>query len=162
QRISVDSLHIVGDIYDRGPQAHIIMDELLTFPNVDIQWGNHDIAWMGACAGNKALTAACISNAISYNNFDFLEEGYGINLRPLYEFSMKVYRNDPCERFMPKIFEENVYDKVNKDVAAKMYKAMRVIRFKLDGNLLERNPELAMDDRTFIKFVDIDKMTYKG
>lgn len=162
QRISVDSLHIVGDIYDRGPQAHIIMNELLTFPNVDIQWGNHDIAWMGACAGNKALTAACISNAISYNNFDFLEEGYGINLRPLYEFSMKVYRNDPCERFMPKIFEENVYDKVNKDVAAKMYKAMSVIRFKLDGRLLERNPEFSMDNRNFLKFIDFDKMTYKG
>lgn len=162
QRISVDSLHIVGDIYDRGPQAHIIMNELLTFPNVDIQWGNHDIAWMGACAGNKALTAACISNAISYNNFDFLEEGYGINLRPLYEFSMKVYRNDPCERFMPKIFEENIYDKVNKDVAAKMYKAMSVIRFKLDGRLLERNPEFSMDDRNFLKFIDFDNMTYKG
>ena len=162
QRISVDSLHIVGDIYDRGPQAHIIMDELLTFPNVDIQWGNHDIAWMGACAGNKALTAACISNAISYNNFDFLEEGYGINLRPLYEFSMKVYKDDPCEHFMPKIFEENVYDKVNKDVAAKMYKAMSVIRFKLDGKLLERNPEFHMDDRNFLKFIDFDKMTYKG
>lgn len=162
QRVSVDSLHIVGDIYDRGPEPHVIMDELLAFPNVDIQWGNHDIAWMGACSGNKALVAACLCNAISYNNFDFIEEGYGINLRPLYEFSMKTYRDDPCERFMPRIFEENVYDKVNKDVAAKMYKAMSVIRFKLDGKLLERNPDFHMDDRNFLKFVDFDKMTYKG
>ncbi|MSS78313.1 fructose-1,6-bisphosphatase [Anaerococcus sp. AGMB00486] len=162
QRVSVDSLHIVGDIYDRGPEPNIIMDELLTFPNVDIQWGNHDIAWMGACSGNKALVAACLCNAISYNNFDFVEEGYGINLRPLYEFSMKTYRDDPCERFMPRIFEENIYDKVNKDVAAKMYKAMSVIRFKLDGKLLERNPEFHMDDRNFLKHIDFTKMTYKG
>lgn len=162
QRISVDSLHIVGDIYDRGPEPHIIMDELLTFPNVDIQWGNHDIAWMGACSGNKALVAACLCNAISYNNFDFIEEGYGINLRPLYEFSMKTYRDDPCERFMPRIFEENIYDKVNKDVAAKMYKAMSVIRFKLDGKLLERNPEFHMDDRNFLRHIDFSNMTYKG
>lgn len=162
QRVSVDSLHIVGDIYDRGPEPHVIMDELLTFPNVDIQWGNHDIAWMGACSGNKALVAACLCNAISYNNFDFVEEGYGINLRPLYEFSMKTYRDDPCERFMPRIYEENIYDKVNKDVAAKMYKAMSVIRFKLDGKLLERNPEFHMDDRNFLRHIDFSNMTYKG
>ena len=162
QRISVDSLHIVGDIYDRGPEPHIIMDELISFPNVDIQWGNHDLAWMGAVRGNKALIAACLCNAFSYNNFDFIEEGYGINLRPLYEFSMKTYRDDPCERFMPKIFEENIYDKVNKDVAAKMYKAMSVIRFKLDSLLIERNPDFNMDDRNSLKHINFDEMTYKG
>ena len=162
QRISVDSLHIVGDIYDRGPSAHIIMDELISFPNVDIQWGNHDMEWMGACSGNKALVAACICSSISYNNFDFLEEGYGINLRPLYEFSMKTYRNDPCLRFMPKIFEENIYDKINKEVAAKMHKAMSVIRYKLDSQLLDRNPDFNMEDRNSLKFIDFSNMTYKG
>ena len=138
------------------------MDELISFPNVDIQWGNHDLEWMGACAGNKALVAACICSAISYNNFDFLEEGYGINLRPLYEFSMKTYRDDPCERFMPKIFEENIYDKINKKVAAKMYKAMSIIRFKLDSQLLERNKDFNMEDRNCLKFINFDDMTYKG
>lgn len=162
QRVSVDSLHIVGDIYDRGPEANVIMNELISFPNVDIQWGNHDMAWMGACAGNKALVAACICSAISYNNFDFIEEGYGINLRPLYEFSIKTYKDDPCTRFMPKIFEENIYDKVNKNVAAKMYKAMSIIRFKLDGRLIERNPDFHMDDRNFLKHIDFDTMTYKN
>ncbi len=162
QRISVDSLHIVGDIYDRGPEPHVIMDELISFPNVDIQWGNHDLAWMGAVSGNKALIAACLCNAFSYNNFDFIEEGYGINLRPLYEFSMKTYRDDPCERFMPKIFEENIYDKVNKDVAAKMFKAMSIIRFKLDSLLLERNPDFNMDDRNSLKHIDFNNMTYKN
>lgn len=88
QRISVDKLHVVGDIYDRGPSPQIIMDELIAHPNVDIQWGNHDIEWMGAVAGSEALTAACIANAVQYNNFDMLEMGYGINLRPLYEFAM--------------------------------------------------------------------------
>ena len=162
QRVSVDKLHIVGDIYDRGPSPHIIMDELLTFPNVDIQWGNHDIAWMGAASGNEALIAACVANAISYNNFDMLEDGYGINLRPLYEFAIHTYKDDPCELFMPRVFDRNIYDNVSGEVAAKMYKAISIIRFKLDGALIERNPEFNVDDRNFLKFVDFEKMTYKN
>lgn len=162
QRVSVDKLHIVGDIYDRGPSPHIIMDELLTFPNVDIQWGNHDIAWMGAASGNEALIAACVANAISYNNFDMLEDGYGINLRPLYEFAIHTYKDDPCELFMPRVFDRNIYDNVSGEVAAKMYKAISIIRFKLDGALIERNPEFNVDDRNFLKFVDFEKTTYKN
>lgn len=162
QRVSVDKLHIVGDIYDRGPSPHIIMDELLTFPNVDIQWGNHDIAWMGAASGNEALIAACVANAISYNNFDMLEDGYGINLRPLYEFAIHTYKDDPCELFMPRVFDRNIYDNVSGEVAAKMYKAISIIRFKLDGALIARNPEFNVDDRNFLKFVDFEKMTYKN
>lgn len=162
QRVSVDDLHIVGDIYDRGPAAHLIIQELIDFPSVDIQWGNHDIGWMGAACGNKALVASSMCNAIQYNNFDFLEDGYGINLRPLYEFAMTTYRNDPCHAFMPRIYEENHYDKINKKVAAKMFKAMSIIRFKLDGQLIERNPEFEMDSRNFLRFVDFEKMTYKN
>lgn len=162
QRVSVDELHIVGDIYDRGPSPHLIMEELRNFPSVDIQWGNHDIGWMGAACGNRALVASSMCNALQYNNFDFLEEGYGLNLRPLYEFAISTYRNDPCERFMPRIYEENIYDQINKEVAAKMFKAMSVIRFKLDGLLIERNPEFEMDDRNFLRFVDFENMTYKG
>ena len=162
QRISVDKLHVVGDIYDRGPSPQIIMDELLTFPNVDIQWGNHDIEWMGAVAGNKALVAACIANAISYNNFDMLEDGYGINLRPLYEFAIITYKDDPCELFMPRIFDKNLYDNISSEIAAKMFKAISIIRYKLDGRLLERNPDFNMEDRNFLKIIDFENKTYKG
>lgn len=162
QRISVDKLHIVGDIYDRGPSPHIIMDELLTFPNVDFQWGNHDIAWMGAASGNKALVAACIANAISYNNFDMLEDGYGINLRPLHEFAIKTYKDDPCTLFMPRVYDRNIYDNVSGEVAAKMYKAISVIRFKLDGALINRNPDFNVDGRNALTFIDFEKRTYKG
>ena len=162
QRISVDKLHVVGDIYDRGPSPQIIMDELLTFPNVDIQWGNHDVEWVGAVAGNKALVAACIANAISYNNFDMLEDGYGINLRPLYEFAIITYKDDPCELFMPRIFDTNLYDNISSEIAAKMFKAISIIRYKLDGKLIERNPDFNMDDRNFLKIIDFENSTYKG
>lgn len=162
QRVSVDKLHIVGDIYDRGPSPHIIMDELLNFPNVDFQWGNHDVAWMGAASGNEALVAACVANAISYNNFDMLEDGYGINLRPLHEFALRTYRDDPCRLFMPRVYDRNIYDNVSGEVAAKMYKAISVIRFKLDGQLINRNPEFNVDDRNCLKYIDFEKRTYKG
>lgn len=162
QRISVDKLHIVGDIYDRGPSPHIIMDELLTFPNVDFQWGNHDVAWMGACSGNTALIAACVADAIKYNNFDMLEDGYGINLRILFEFAMATYGDDPCTYFAPRIYDDNTYDNITTDAAAKMHKAVSIIRYKLDSALIERNPDLKMDDRNALKFIDFEKMTYKG
>ena len=161
QRISVDKLHVVGDIYDRGPSPHIIMDELLTFPNVDIQWGNHDIEWMGAVAGSKALTAACLANSIQYNNIDLLEDGYGINLRPLYEFAIKTYSDDPASIFAPRLFDENIYDNIGSDTLAKMFKAISIIRYKLDGQLIERNKDFDMDDRNFLKHINFDDMTYK-
>lgn len=162
QRISVDKLHVVGDIFDRGPAPQVIIDELIGFPNIDIQWGNHDIEWMGAVCGNQALTAACLANAIQYSNFDMLEDGYGINLRPLYEFAMTTYGDDPAEIFMPRVFDKNLYDNINDEVAAKMFKAISIIRYKLDGKLLERNPDFKMDDRNFLKHIDYKNMTYKG
>ena len=162
QTISVDKLHVVGDIYDRGPSPQIIMDELINFPNVDIQWGNHDIAWMGAVAGNQALTAACIANAIQYNNFDMLEDGYGINLRALYEFGIRTYQDDKAELFMPRVYDNNLYDNISAELAAKMFKAISIIRYKLDGQLIERNPDFDMDDRNFLRHIDYENMTYKG
>lgn len=162
QRISVDKLHVVGDIFDRGPSPQIIMDELLAFPNVDIQWGNHDIEWMGAVAGNKALTAACLANAIQYNNIDMLEDGYGINLRVLYEFALVTYRDDPAELFAPRIYDKNIYDNISQESLAKMFKAISIIRYKLDGAIIERNKEFDMDDRNFLKHIDYENMTYKG
>ncbi|WP_296130103.1 fructose-1,6-bisphosphatase [uncultured Anaerococcus sp.] len=162
QRVSVDKLHIVGDIYDRGPSPHIIMDELLTFPNVDFQWGNHDIAWMGACAGNTALIAACVADAIKYNNFDMLEDGYGINLRVLFEFAMETYGDDPCLYFKPRIYDDNIYDNITLEAAAKMHKAISIIRYKLDYALIERNPDMNMDNRNALKFINFDNFTYKG
>ena len=162
QRVSVDKLHIVGDIYDRGPSPHIIMDELLTFPNVDFQWGNHDIAWMGACAGNTALIAACVADAIKYNNFDMLEDGYGINLRVLFEFAMETYGDDPCLYFKPRIYDDNIYDNITLEAAARMHKAISIIRYKLDYALIERNPDMNMDNRNALKFINFDNFTYKG
>lgn len=162
QRVSVDKLHIVGDIYDRGPSPHIIMDELLTFPNVDFQWGNHDVAWMGACAGNTALIAACVADAIKYNNFDMLEDGYGINLRVLFEFAMETYGDDPCLYFKPRIYDDNIYDNITLEAAAKMHKAISIIRYKLDYALIERNPDMNMDNRNALKFINFDNFTYKG
>lgn len=162
QRVSVDKLHIVGDIYDRGPSPHIIMDELLTFPNVDFQWGNHDVAWMGACAGNTALIAACVADAIKYNNFDMLEDGYGINLRVLFEFAMETYGDDPCLYFKPRIYDDNIYDNITLEAAAKMHKAISIIRYKLDYDLIERNPDINMDNRNALKFINFDNFTYKG
>lgn len=162
QKISVDRLHIVGDIYDRGPNPDEIMDELVSFENVDIQWGNHDMERIAAGGGHQASIAAAICSSISYNNFDFLEEGYGFNLRPLYEYAITTYKDDPCELFMPKVYDENIYDQIDPTLAAKMYKAMSIIRFKLDGQLIERNPDFHMDDRNVLKFIDFEKMTYKG
>ena len=122
QNLTIDNLHIIGDIYDRGPRADIIMNELMCFHDVDVQWGNHDISWMGAAAGNLACICNVLRIAISYNSFDVLEDGYGINLRPLSMFAAKVYQDDPCTRFMPKILDENIYDAVDPGLAAKMHK----------------------------------------
>lgn len=162
QDTSVDTLHIVGDIYDRGPRPDIIMDVLMEHKNVDIQWGNHDIIWMGAALGSRPLVACVVRIALGYNNFDSLEDGYGINLRPLYSFAMETYREDPCEVFMPKIVDENKFYSVNKYATAKMHKAISIIQFKLEGQAIDRNPEFAMEGRKCFNFVDFEKGIYKA
>ncbi len=159
RQLSVDRLHIIGDIFDRGPHADAIMDELMKSHDVDIQWGNHDISWMGAVAGNWACIANVIRLGISYNNFDLLEDGYGINLRSLSVFASQMYADDPCELFTPHILDENKYDPVDIRLAAKMHKAIAMIQFKVEGQLIQRHPEYQMDDRILLNRIDFQKGT---
>lgn len=156
---AVDSLHIIGDIFDRGPHAERILEELRRFHDVDIQWGNHDIAWMGAFLGSQVCVASVLRRGVSYNNFDQLEDGYGINLRPLSMFAAQVYGDDPCERFLPHILDENVYDPVDTVLASKMHKAMAVIELKLECQLLQRHPEYEMSDRILLPKIDFTNYT---
>lgn len=159
QNLTIDNLHIIGDIFDRGPRADIIMEELMKFHDVDIQWGNHDISWMGAATGNLACICNVLRIAIRYNCFDLLEDGYGINLRPLSMFAARVYRDDACEHFMPKILDENIYDAVDPGLAAKMHKAIAVIQFKVEGQIIKRHPEYNMEDRLHLTRINFEKGT---
>lgn len=159
QNLTIDVLHIIGDIFDRGPRADIIMNELMHFHDVDIQWGNHDISWMGAATGNRACICNVLRIAISYNSFDVLEDGYGINLRPLSMFAAKIYANDPCEQFVPHILDENIYDAVDPGLAAKMHKAIAVIQFKVEGQIIRRHPEYQMQERILLENIDYTKGT---
>ena len=152
QRLNIDHLHIVGDIYDRGPFPHLIMDTLAEYSNLDIQWGNHDILWIGAALGNKACIANVIRICCRYNNNDILEEAYGINLLPFATFAMKYYGDDPCKRFRAK-------EGVDSDLIAQMHKAMSIIQFKVEGLYSERNPELEMSSRESLKHIDYKKGT---
>lgn len=159
QGLTIDSLHIIGDIFDRGPRADLIMEELMRFHDVDIQWGNHDIDWMGAATGNLACICNVLRIAISYNGFDVLEDGYGINLRPLSMFAAAVYKDDPCERFKPHILDQNIYDAVDPGLAAKMHKAIAILQFKVEGQIIRRHPEYEMDQRCLLEKVDFDRGT---
>ena len=161
QQLLIDKLHIIGDIFDRGPRADLIMDALINCHDVDIQWGNHDISWMGAAAGNWALIANVIRLGISYNNFDLLEDGYGINLRALSIFADKTYADDPCKLFIPHILDENIYDPVDIQLAAKMHKAMAIIQFKVEAQLIKKHPEYKMDDRILLDKIDFKNHTVK-
>ncbi|MGI6545758.1 MAG: fructose-1,6-bisphosphatase [Fastidiosipilaceae bacterium] len=160
QKICVNQLHIIGDIFDRGKGPHHIMEELIEFEKVDFQWGNHDIVWMGAAAGSEVCMLSVLRVGIQYNNFDALEDGYGINLRPLSNFAEDVYGDDDCKLFMPRVLDENVYDMIDINIAAKMHKAVAVLMFKLEGQLIERRPEYNMDDRNVLKKINFDNMTY--
>lgn len=159
QNLTIDNLHIIGDIFDRGPRADIIMNALMRFHDVDIQWGNHDISWMGAATGNLASICVVLRIAISYNSFDVLEDGYGINLRPLSMFAANVYRDDPCQRFQPKILDENIYDAVDPGLAAKMHKALAVMQFKIEGQIIRRHPDYQMEERMLLSHVNFEKGT---
>lgn len=154
RQCSIDHLHIIGDIFDRGPHADLVMEELMQFGDVDIQWGNHDIHWMGAVAGSETCVANVVRLAISYNNFDLLEDSYGINLRPLSTFAAEVYRDDPCEPFQPHLLDTNIYDPIDAGLAAKMHKAIAIIQFKLEGQLIARHPEYGMQGRALLAKVD--------
>ncbi|MDD6346249.1 MAG: fructose-bisphosphatase class III, partial [Oscillospiraceae bacterium] len=159
QAIAIDKLHIIGDIFDRGPRPDIIMDELMKRSDVDIQWGNHDISWMGACSGNKALIANVVRIAVSYNGFDVLEDGYGLNLRALSVFANEVYKDDPCTEFMPHLLDYNKYDSVETTLTAKMHKAITIIQCKLEGQLIRKHPEYDMSYRNLLPEVNFEAGT---
>lgn len=158
QRLVVDHLHIVGDIFDRGPGAHIIMDTLMNYHSVDIQWGNHDIEWMGAAAGNTACIANVIRISARYGNLDTLEEGYGINLIPLATFAMETYAEDPCSCFDIK-YNKDIYNIHDLELDKKMHKAITIIQFKLEGQLIKRRPEFHMDSRLLLDKINYEKGT---
>ncbi|MCI8537519.1 MAG: fructose-1,6-bisphosphatase [Oscillospiraceae bacterium] len=157
KRMAVDHMHLVGDIFDRGPRADIIMDSLLHFHSVDIQWGNHDILWMGAASGSRTLVATVLSNSIHYNNLEVIETGYGISLRPLSVFANEVYRNCDVSRFDVKLTgtAEECTEK-DKLLSARMYKAITIILFKLEGQKLLRHPEYGMADRLLLDKIDYE------
>ena len=159
QKLAVDTLHIVGDIFDRGPRHDLILDELINFHNVDIEWGNHDIEWMGASLGNETLILNALRIAVRYNCYDMLEDGYGISLRALNDFAARIYMNDPCELFMPKILDENKYDVVRPSLSAKIQKALAIMQFKVEGQLIKRHPEYGMSDRVMLERIDFSDFT---
>ena len=158
QRLAIDLLHILGDVYDRGPGAHIIMDILGGYHNWDIQWGNHDILWMGACAGNKACVCNVIRLSLRYANLTTLEEGYGINLVPLATFAMEHYADDPCAEFMPNTTggSAEIDDKTRR-LTAQMHKAITVIQFKVEAAVIARHPEWGMEDRLLLNNIDFNR-----
>ena len=155
QRLVIDHLHIVGDIYDRGPGPHMIMDTLRQYHSVDVQWGNHDVVWMGAACGNTACMANVIRFSARYGNLDILEEGYGINLIPLATFALETYNDVNCDAF--KIKYNSAYDTKNLQLDQKMHKAIAIIQFKLEGQLIKNHPEFEMDDRLLLDKIDFDK-----
>ena len=161
QRLAIDQLHILGDIYDRGPGAHIIMDTLSQYHSWDIQWGNHDILWMGALAGNRACQCNVIRLSLRYANLTTLEEGYGINLVPLATFAMETYGNDPCEEFQPKIASADSarIDQKTSRLTALMHKAITIIQFKEEAAIIKRNSGWKMKDRLLFHNIDYAKGT---
>lgn len=160
QRLAIDQLHILGDIYDRGPGAHKIMDMLQNYHHWDITWGNHDMLWMGAAAGNDACICSVIRISLRYANLTTLEEGYGINMVPLATFAMDAYAEDPCTEFRPILSgeAENLNEKTIR-LTAQMHKAISVMQFKLEAQLYEKHPEWKMQDRELFNFIDYDHGT---
>nr|WP_302349004.1 fructose-1,6-bisphosphatase [uncultured Prevotella sp.] len=160
QRLAIDSLHILGDIYDRGPGAHIIMDTMRKYHSWDMQWGNHDILWMGAAAGNDACICNVIRLSLRYGNLPTLEEGYGINLVPLATFAMETYKNDPCTEFIPKTSGgASLLDEKTLRLTAQMHKAIAVIQFKVESQIIAKHPEWKMNDRCLFEHVDYQNGT---
>lgn len=158
QQLAIDQLHILGDIYDRGPGAHIILDKMCHYHSWDMQWGNHDVLWMGAAAGNEACICNVIRLSLRYGNLSTLEEGYGINLVPLATFAMEIYDDDPCEEFKPKLSGGIAdMDEKTQRLTAQMHKAIAVIQFKIESQIIQRHPEWKMDDRKLFEHVNYSK-----
>ena len=158
-RLVIDSLHIIGDIYDRGPGAHLIMETLCNYHNYDIQWGNHDVVWMGAAAGSRACVANVLRMCFRYANLSTLEDGYGINLLPLTTFAMETYADDPCTLFRPKKNEYEQLPESQLALIAKLHKAISIIQFKQEKLVIDRNPDFGMEDRNLLHLIDFKKGT---
>lgn len=156
QHLAISRLHVIGDIYDRGYGAHLIMDSLMEYHQVDIQWGNHDILWMGAAAGSEPCIANVIRICLRYGNMETLENGYGVSLLPLASFALETYENDPCECFIPKVMNKEDFTNRELSLMAQMQKAMAIIQFKLEGQTIKRRPHYQMDDRLLL-----DKINYE-
>ncbi len=156
--LAIDHLHVIGDIYDRGEAAEKIMDVLMNYHSVDVQWGNHDISWLGAASGSEACICNVIRVSCKYFNLNTIEESYGINLIPLATFAMETYKNDKCLRFRPSRIDENVNGR-EIDMVTKMHKAITVMQFKIEAQTILRNPEFELDDRIFIDKMDLNKKT---
>jgi fructose-1,6-bisphosphatase class 3 len=155
QRLAIDQLHILGDIYDRGPGAHVIMDTMERYHSWDIQWGNHDMLWMGAAAGNVACICNVIRLSLRYANLTTLEEGYGINLVPLATFAMETYGDTACKEFIPKSSGESMkLDEKTMRLTALMHKAIAVIQFKVEAQLFEKHPHWQMTNRAVLRHID--------
>ena len=159
QRLTIDRLHIVGDIFDRGPGPHLILETLCNYRHFDIQWGNHDILWMGAAAGNPASIANVLRLSARYANLDVLEDGYGINLLPLARFAMETYADDPCRAFQVVELQKGAHSARDLRLLAQMHKAVAVLQFKLEGQLIRRHPEYDMDDRLLLGRIDFEHGT---
>lgn len=162
KRLIVDKLHIVGDIFDRGPRPDIVMDDLINYDNVDIQWGNHDILWMGAASGSRTCIANALNNAFTYSNLETIEVGYGINLRPLALFASQTYGENNLSCFMPKKYDTKTSNgSTSPKLVAAMHKAIAIILFKLEGHIIKRNPSFKMDDRLLLDKIDYKAATIK-
>lgn len=159
RRLVVDRLHIVGDIFDRGPGAHIILDELMMHHSVDIQWGNHDIIWMGAATGSEPCIANALRISLRYSNLETIEHGYGINLLPLATFAIDTYPEVDNKKFLPIKSSERELDEKEIDLITKMHKAITIIQFKLEGQVIKRNPNFNMDNRLFLHSIDKKEKT---
>ena len=159
QRLSIDHLHIVGDIYDRGPYPHVIMDALMAYHSIDIQWGNHDIVWMGASLGQRGCIAHVVRNCARYGNLSILEDAYGINLLPLATFAMEAYRDDPCVAFGLK--GDPDLPPAELDMCIKIQKAMAVLQFKVEGQLIDENPSFELEHRKLLHLIDYERGTVK-
>ncbi|MDA3812444.1 MAG: fructose-1,6-bisphosphatase [Spirochaetaceae bacterium] len=156
-KMTVDHLHIIGDIYDRGPGAHIIMDALIDYHTVDIQWGNHDILWMGAASGSAACIANVLRISLRYGNLATLEDAYGISLLPLARLAIEIYGDDPCKNFFPKNTSDIDMDYNEEQMIARMHKAITIIQLKLEGQIIERRDHFQMANRIILKSLNLEK-----
>ncbi|MEL7647079.1 MAG: fructose-1,6-bisphosphatase [Sedimentibacter sp.] len=161
QRLVIDRLHIVGDIFDRGPGADVVMDIITNYHSVDIQWGNHDVLWMGAAAGSEACIATVLRICARYVNLDTIEDGYGINMLPLATFALEYYGDDECASFKPIVESDKIYTDNDLRLIAKMHKAISIIQFKLEGEIIKRRPHFNMEDRLLLNMIDYREGTIK-